>query len=230
MFDLGTLGGAQSFAYGVNSAGYVVGKSQTSGGIYHAFRYHGETGMVDYNNVIFDSSVAYGINDSGHIVGTGFNSTSGQHKAFVDTGAATFLIGLGGAQSYAYSINSSGHAVGFSQLLAGGAERAFLYVPGVGSYDLEALAEAAGLLVPFGDGTAGFMSFRFNREFGISINDTGQIVGYGQYYDGMVTTYERAFLMNVSIAAIPEPSTYAALFGLAALGPALWQRRRRRSA
>ncbi|MCC5842331.1 MAG: PEP-CTERM sorting domain-containing protein [Opitutales bacterium] len=32
---------------------------------------------------------------------------------------------------------------------------------------------------------------------------------------------------NFTVEVIPEPSTYAALFGLAALGFAFWHRRRR---
>src|SRR5436305_10781948 len=39
--DLGTLGGAASWANAINTAGQVVGNAQTAGGLYHPFRYSG---------------------------------------------------------------------------------------------------------------------------------------------------------------------------------------------
>src|SRR5205085_2109946 len=52
------------------------------------------------------------------------------------------------------------------------------------------------------------------------INDLGQIVGYGDMAGGATG----AFLLTAS--PIPEPSTFAALAGLGALGLAAWRRRR----
>src|SRR5687768_14558869 len=39
VIDLGTLGGATSEAYGLNSGNQVVGAARTAGGTYHGFRF-----------------------------------------------------------------------------------------------------------------------------------------------------------------------------------------------
>lgn len=70
---LGTLGGANSMARGMNNLGHVVGFSESSPcGV--AFLYTPDTGMVDLNSLIPSGSgafleVANEINDAGQIVG-----------------------------------------------------------------------------------------------------------------------------------------------------------------
>lgn len=221
--SLPTFGGLNGYAYGINNAGAIVGRSQTSGGIYQAYIYEGGV-LYNVGPGSSDSSVAYGVNSSGDVVGTAFYSSPGVHAGFVRKANLDIeFFGLGGNNSYAYSINTAGDVVGYAQNVFG-QERAFLHTGGV-TYDLEALAQAAGLLVLFGDSNPGFISFRTNREFGISINDNSEIVGYGQYYDGL-NVYNRAFYMQVLLAPIPEPGTYALIVGLAGIGMALWRRRR----
>jgi probable HAF family extracellular repeat protein len=72
--DLGTLGGAASTAYAINSAGQMVGSSKVGGGAStHAFLY--SQGMTtDLGTLGGPTSEAFGINDSGQIVG--YASTS----------------------------------------------------------------------------------------------------------------------------------------------------------
>ncbi|MBI5747805.1 MAG: hypothetical protein HZA00_01680 [Nitrospinae bacterium] len=66
--DLGTLpGGNQSYAYGINNSGQVVGSAFTEAGYYHAFLYSGGV-MQDLGTLGGTHSFASGINDSGQVV------------------------------------------------------------------------------------------------------------------------------------------------------------------
>lgn len=77
MIDLGTLGGDESWAYGLNNQGEVVGWAELPSGVYHAFLWrdadgNGTTGsdeMLDLGTLGGLFSSAYGINDDGYIVG-----------------------------------------------------------------------------------------------------------------------------------------------------------------
>lgn len=89
--DLGTLGGIYSLGYGVNDGGQVVGFSETTGNVSHAFLYSGGS-KFDLNSLIapgtgFTLTRASGISDTGFITGYGTNS-AGQQDAFLLTPAA----------------------------------------------------------------------------------------------------------------------------------------------
>jgi probable HAF family extracellular repeat protein len=88
MIDLGTFGGTDSEALGINNSGQVVGEAETSSGAEHAFLYNGSGSIQDLNDLIGSTgwtlSDAAGINDSGQIVGTGTNP-SGAQQAFLLT-------------------------------------------------------------------------------------------------------------------------------------------------
>ena len=73
MSDLGTLGGSESRARAINSAGDIVGFSATpSDFAYHAFLVPAGGSMMDLGTIAgYNNSSAYGINDAGVIVGTG---------------------------------------------------------------------------------------------------------------------------------------------------------------
>jgi probable HAF family extracellular repeat protein len=70
MTDLGTLGGLTSSAHGINSAGQIVGESQTAQGETHAFLWNKAGGMVGLGVLPgFTDSGAHDINNLGQVVG-----------------------------------------------------------------------------------------------------------------------------------------------------------------
>lgn len=71
MTSLGTLGGVNSFAYGLNDAGQVVGAADTDYGYSHAFLAQGGV-MQDLGTLpaFPDASWANDINNAGHVVGS----------------------------------------------------------------------------------------------------------------------------------------------------------------
>lgn len=74
--DLGTLGGTNSYAWGINEPGQVVGEAQIVGNLsYHAFLYSNGV-MTDLNTLIpadsgWELIRATRINDAGQIIGYG---------------------------------------------------------------------------------------------------------------------------------------------------------------
>jgi probable HAF family extracellular repeat protein len=88
--DLGTLGGDESGADGIDAGGQVVGWSMTSDGSEHAFLYD-HRGMHDLNELIpagtgWTLTEAGAIDNAGNIVGIGrFN---GQPRGFLLTPSA----------------------------------------------------------------------------------------------------------------------------------------------
>jgi probable HAF family extracellular repeat protein len=94
--DLGTLGGAQSYAYGINGTGTIVGSSWMTGNlVMHGFVDIGGV-MIDLNQLLplnsgWTIDAAYGINDSGNIVGTG--TLNGQSYALELVAPSALLVG-----------------------------------------------------------------------------------------------------------------------------------------
>ena len=65
--DLGTFGGTNSYAYGINGSSQVVGYTYSVGHSQQAFLYSNHT-LIDLGAVLGSgSSYAYGINNSGQI-------------------------------------------------------------------------------------------------------------------------------------------------------------------
>lgn len=83
MADLGTLGGAQSFANAINGHGHVVGEADLRTGR-HAFAWKNGT-TQDLNKLISGSAwlldQAYDISDGGRIAGSGV--INGQRRAYL---------------------------------------------------------------------------------------------------------------------------------------------------
>jgi probable HAF family extracellular repeat protein len=117
--DLGTLGGVNSVANGINNSGQVVGSFTNSQGNSRAFLFTGGA-MREVGTLGGDSSNANGINDAGQIVGTAqlAAASPGQvmaSHAFLDSNGTLQDLGtLGGASSAGNGINASGMVVGES--------------------------------------------------------------------------------------------------------------------
>jgi probable HAF family extracellular repeat protein len=128
--DLGTLGGAYSYAYGINSSGKVVGESTTSTGETHAFLFDGT--MHDLGTIAGTYSSANGISDNGLIAGQGsssvvngiFGPTNGPTHAFLYDGAMHDLGAPNGPGNYSYgeAVNNAGQVAVLS-----GSQQGFLY-------------------------------------------------------------------------------------------------------
>ena len=84
--DLGTLGGRESRAYGLNGAGAACGEAATSQGAMHAFIWTAADGLRDLGTLGGPTSRGYGINDAGAVVGEA-DTTNGVRQPFCWTAA-----------------------------------------------------------------------------------------------------------------------------------------------
>ena len=95
--DLGTLGGSESFARGVNDAGQVIGAAETSAGINHAFITGLDGKSMTDLNLVFDLpdgvilTEAMGINNVGQVIAIGVIP---EPESYVMFFAGLGLIGL----------------------------------------------------------------------------------------------------------------------------------------
>jgi probable HAF family extracellular repeat protein len=136
--DLGTLGGRNSYAVGINDAGAVVGYSEFDlglSGVSRAFLWR-DGAMTDLGTLGGASSGAYDVNNLGQIVGVAsIGGASPANHAFLWQNGAMIDLGTlpGAAHSAAFAINDLGQVVGDS----GG--RAFLWTSTTGMQELPSL-------------------------------------------------------------------------------------------
>jgi probable HAF family extracellular repeat protein len=117
MTDLGTLGGTQSIAYGIDNAGQIVGAAFNSAQNSHAFLYAGGI-MNDLGTLGGPNSYATAVNAAGQITGysdlTGSSSGDSLYHAFLYTGGQLNDLGILSpyTDSNGVQINSSGQIIG----------------------------------------------------------------------------------------------------------------------
>lgn len=144
MNDLGTLGGSQSFALGINTSGQVVGNSDQNGdALVRATLWtptvpNGGTGTLhDLGALNGGYSYAHAINDGGQVTGTSDNLANTATAAFLwtpttpngDTGAMVELPSLGGSFNVGKAINEQGQVTGISATTEDDYLNAFLWTP-----------------------------------------------------------------------------------------------------
>ena len=189
-----SLGGPQSFAYDINTSGWVVGQARNAGGAYCAFLYKDGV-MNDLNHLVTGGAnlrlvCAYSINSTGQIVGDSYD-LDGKRRAYIfDNGTVVDLGTIGQSPSVAFGISDTGYVVGYSALAVPAFVRhAFRYTNGNMS-DL---------------GTLGG-----SESFAMAVNDSGTVAGYS--YDASGET--RAFQWDGAMSDLGTPSGYSVARGI----------------
>jgi probable HAF family extracellular repeat protein len=130
--DLGTLpGDLDSYAYGVNDSGTVVGVSISSTEISRAFRWTPSTGMVALPG-LGGNTTARAIANNGDITGISSDAAGNSHAVRwrATDGVIEDLGTLGGCCSAGVGISTAGTVVGWSDVTRRGNQRAFQAMPG----------------------------------------------------------------------------------------------------
>jgi probable HAF family extracellular repeat protein len=130
MSSLGTFGGPNSEAGGINNAGVVAGSADLANGNSRAFTYAGgvKTALGTSGG---SSSYGYGINNAGTVAGASYLAGDLTYHAVTYSGGAITDLGtLGGAASFGRAINDAGAVAGWSTNSSGDG-RAFLAAGGV---------------------------------------------------------------------------------------------------
>jgi probable HAF family extracellular repeat protein len=183
--DLGTLGGATSYAYVVNDNGEVVGISDISGNTSaHGFYWSSTTGIVDIATLGGTFSTALGINDSGQVIGSSSLQGDAESHAFIWTLAGGFhdLGTLGGTFSRAEAVNAFGQVVGESTLPGDQVVHVFSWTAVGGMVDI----------------TPAAVDTHFGDTWAYGVNDNGQVVGRA---DGIAFSWTQAQgFINVTLS------------------------------
>ncbi len=178
IYDLGTVAGGSTKAYGVNNSATVTGDVTSRTGSKSGFVYSNEAMVkIDAGNGTFTSARA--INDAGQVTGY---TTNGSAEAFIyEKGALEGLGTLGGRSSYAQGMNNWGMVVGYSDTKSG-ETHAFVY-DGISMQDV---------------GTLGG-----NFSIAKDISDLGGVVGYASTEEG----YDHAFIYGAGTGHMEDIGT-----------------------
>jgi probable HAF family extracellular repeat protein len=172
IYQLGTVGGADSRAFAVNDAGQVAGWSEITGNTAtHAFRYDVTPGsggvMRELGTLGGMNSQGLAVNTVGQVAGSSYIAGNVNQRAFrydgtPGSGGVMRTLGtLGGLSSVGRDVNDAGQVAGSSQITSSNVWHAFRYdgTPGSG-----------GVMRDLGSGLV--------SSFALAVNDLGQVAGY----------------------------------------------------
>ena len=204
--DIGTLGGTHSQATSLNDAGQATGWSYTPGNqSQRAFLYSNGT-MTEIGTLGGSYSVGLAINASGQVAGYSQTLNNNSYHAFLySTGTLVDLGTLGGSYSQPRALNNAGEVTGWSDSANNNQQIAFRYSGG-GMQDLNTLV--------------GVCSSR-NLSDGVSINNVGQIAGYG-YRSGLSLGFVMSpgsppSILPTTVTVSPATGSYNESVGLFAV-------------
>jgi probable HAF family extracellular repeat protein len=192
--NLGTLGGAYSFALNINASGQVVGWAENPGNTTQGFLYSNGTMMGLSPTAV--SGGAQGINASGQVVGWYSTGGSGTQPFLYSNGVETNLGNFpAGSDTYPLSINASGQVVGYTYQPGITAENPFLYSNGTtqilnvsGAFQMinangqavggQYLSDTVWNAISYSNGTITDLgTLGGSNSWAYGINSAGQIVG-----------------------------------------------------
>jgi probable HAF family extracellular repeat protein len=156
MVDVGTLGGPNGTAVGVNANDVVVGSADTTAGARHAFAWTPKGGMVDLGTLGGSNSSAEAVNESGEVVGSADDGSTTRATLWTQAHVATPLAPT---TSAAHAINAAGDVAGEYFVGPAGIMHAFFR---------SSTGEFVDLGTPHGVGST----------FANAINANDEIVGY----------------------------------------------------
>jgi uncharacterized repeat protein (TIGR01451 family) len=131
--DLGTLGGSNSYAFAINSAGQIAGQSDTANGETHAFLYsYADGGMTDVGTLGGRTSSGWSLNEGGDVVGWSTLEGGYSHAFLYRDHAIVDLNSLIPADSGwdlegAFGFGDGGSIIGYG--ISNGEEHMFLLTP-----------------------------------------------------------------------------------------------------
>ncbi len=180
---LGTLGGSDSYGWGINNSGQISGTSTTANGEFRAFMYSNGS-MTDLGTLGGSHSYGRGINDAGQVVGEA-STHNGELRSFLySNGSMTDLGTFDGSILRALDVNNSGQITGYFS--PAGSNNGFLYSSGrvtdLGSSAINVYINNSGEFVAgrslYSNGSItdlGTLGGQYS--YGTDINDAGQVVG-----------------------------------------------------
>jgi probable HAF family extracellular repeat protein len=174
--SLGTLGGPEGLAKGINNSGMIVGTSRNINNNSYATLWNGST-IISLGTLGGSYSDAKAINSLGLVAGESYIATNTNVHATLWNGSNIMDLGtLGGANSTANAINDIGNVVGASQVSVNSKSHATLWTS-TNMLDLGNLGTSSPLL--------------YSAAW--DINNAGQIVGESDFYE---STYIRSHAVS----------------------------------